>query len=79
MCRTRILPEPPHAQGVAVHPQIHAVLDEAAHDSGATAPAGRLWSTVEDPPVRPTVIDLPEPIFQLVHPELESGFPLLRA
>jgi CubicO group peptidase (beta-lactamase class C family) len=48
MRRTTRLPEPPHAQGLAVHPHIDAVLEEPAHDAVAMAPAGQLWSTIED-------------------------------
>lgn len=46
--RTTTMPEPPHAQGLAVHPHLDAVLEEPAHDSVAMAPAGQLWSTLED-------------------------------
>ena len=46
--RTTYLPEPPHASGFAVHPWADLVLPEPAHDSGAMAPAGQLWSTVAD-------------------------------
>jgi hypothetical protein len=48
MRRTTMMPEPPHAQGLAVHPHVDAVLEEPAHDAGAMAPAGQLWSTVQD-------------------------------
>jgi CubicO group peptidase (beta-lactamase class C family) len=48
MRRTTILPEPPHARGLAVHPHLDAILQEPAHDAVAMAPAGQLWSTVED-------------------------------
>jgi CubicO group peptidase (beta-lactamase class C family) len=48
MRRTTTQPEPPHARGLAVHPHIDAILEEPAHDAGAMAPAGQLWSTVED-------------------------------
>jgi CubicO group peptidase (beta-lactamase class C family) len=48
MRRTTVRPVPPHAQGLAVHPHIDAVLEEPAHDSVAMAPAGQMWSTVED-------------------------------
>jgi CubicO group peptidase (beta-lactamase class C family) len=40
--------EPPAAQGLAVHPWAPVVLVEPAHDYAAMAPAGQLWSTVED-------------------------------
>ena len=48
MRRTSTMPEPPNAGGLAVHPHVEAVLVEPAHDARAMAPAGQLWSTVED-------------------------------
>jgi CubicO group peptidase (beta-lactamase class C family) len=48
MRRTTYLPEPPHAQGYAVHPHADTVLPEPHTDTGAMAPAGQLWSTVSD-------------------------------
>jgi len=48
MTRTTLLPETPHAVGWAVHPHADVLLPEPAHDAGAMAPAGQLWSTVED-------------------------------
>jgi CubicO group peptidase (beta-lactamase class C family) len=48
MRRTSYLPEPPSAQGFSVH-HFAGVLDaEPSHDAGAMAPAGQVWSTVED-------------------------------
>ena len=46
--RTTYLPEAPHLAGFAVHPWADVLLPEPAHDSGAMAPAGQLWSTVAD-------------------------------
>lgn len=46
--RTSYHPEPPHAQGYAVHPYADAVLREPHTDTAAMAPAGQLWSTVGD-------------------------------
>jgi CubicO group peptidase (beta-lactamase class C family) len=46
--RTTYLPESPHAEGYAVHPWADLLLPEPAHDAGAMAPAGQLWSTVGD-------------------------------
>jgi CubicO group peptidase (beta-lactamase class C family) len=46
--RTTSLPDAPHAEGFAVHPWADLVLPEPAHDTGAMAPAGQLWSTVGD-------------------------------
>ena len=48
MSGTSLLPREPHARGWAVHPWADALLPEAVHDTGAMAPAGQLWSTVED-------------------------------
>ncbi|WP_369070579.1 serine hydrolase domain-containing protein [Kineococcus terrestris] len=48
MDRTTPRPRHPHAQGLAVHPWADVVLPEPEHDAGAMAPAGQLWSTVED-------------------------------
>ncbi|MFF8786610.1 serine hydrolase domain-containing protein [Streptomyces sp. NPDC015125] len=48
MGRTTLRPERPHASGWAVHPWADAVLPEPAEDTGLMAPAGQLWSTVED-------------------------------
>lgn len=48
MTRTSARPEAPHATGLAVHPFADVVLPEPAHDAGALAPAGQLWSTVDD-------------------------------
>lgn len=48
MRRTTYLPEAPHAQGYAVHPWADVVQPEPAHDAGAMAPAGQLWSTIDD-------------------------------
>ncbi len=48
MARTTRRPVGPHAEGLAVHPHIDAVLREPEHDAVAMGPAGQLWSTVED-------------------------------
>jgi CubicO group peptidase (beta-lactamase class C family) len=48
MTRTSYLPEPPHATGYSVHHFAQTLTEEPAHDTGAMAPAGQLWSTVED-------------------------------
>lgn len=48
MNRTTTRPVAPHAQGYAVHPWADVLLPEPAHDAGAMAPAGQLWSTVDD-------------------------------
>ena len=38
----------PHAQGLSVHHLAGTLTPEPAHDAGAMAPAGQLWSTIED-------------------------------
>jgi CubicO group peptidase (beta-lactamase class C family) len=48
MTRTTMRPEPPHATGYAVHPNVDLLLAEPEHDAGAMAPAGQLWTTVTD-------------------------------
>lgn len=48
MSRTSCRPEPPAAQGFAVHPWADVLLAEPETDNGALAPAGQLWSTVRD-------------------------------
>jgi CubicO group peptidase (beta-lactamase class C family) len=48
MHRTTTRPRPPAAPGLAVHPWADLVLPEPEHDAGAMAPAGQLWTTVED-------------------------------
>lgn len=46
--RTSYLPARSQLSGFAVHPWADVVLPEPAHDAGAMAPAGQLWSTVSD-------------------------------
>jgi len=48
MSRTTTRPEGKAAPGFAVHPFADLLLTEPEHDAGAMAPAGQLWSTVED-------------------------------
>ena len=48
MAATTTQPVSPHAEGLAVHPFADVVLPEPAHDAGAMAPAGQLWSTLAD-------------------------------
>jgi CubicO group peptidase (beta-lactamase class C family) len=48
MCRTTYLPEPPAARGLSVHHLRGTLTDEPSTDTAAMAPAGQLWSTVED-------------------------------
>jgi CubicO group peptidase (beta-lactamase class C family) len=48
MSRTTDHPQPPHATGFAVHPFADVLLPEPSPDAGAMAPAGQLWSTIND-------------------------------
>jgi CubicO group peptidase (beta-lactamase class C family) len=48
MTRTSYLPEEPYARGLSVHHLANTLTPEPLHDTGAMAPAGQLWSTVED-------------------------------
>jgi CubicO group peptidase (beta-lactamase class C family) len=48
MARTSYLPEPPYAPGLSVHHLEGTLTEEPLHDTGAMAPAGQLWSTLED-------------------------------
>lgn len=48
MSHTTDRPAGRHATGYAVHPFADVVLPEPEHDAGAMAPAGQLWSCVED-------------------------------
>jgi hypothetical protein len=48
MSRTTTRPQEPAALGWGVHPRADLLHVEPEHDAGAMAPAGQLWSTVED-------------------------------
>ncbi len=48
MHRTSYLPQQPAAEGYSVHPYAGTLHPEPATDTGAMAPAGQLWSTVDD-------------------------------
>lgn len=48
LARTSYEPREPYARGYVVHPWHGTLREEPRHDSGAMAPAGQLWSTVED-------------------------------
>jgi len=48
MRRTTYLPAERAAQGLSVHPFTGQLSEEPAYDAVAMAPAGQLWSTVED-------------------------------
>ncbi|MDG6109353.1 beta-lactamase family protein [Dactylosporangium aurantiacum] len=46
--RTTYGPVEPFARGFVVHPWLDELREEPRHDAGAMAPAGQLWSTVQD-------------------------------
>lgn len=48
MTRTSLLPQSPHAHGFAVHPWADVLMPESVQEVGRMAPAGQIWSTVED-------------------------------
>lgn len=48
LTRTTLRPQPPHADGFAVHPHADLIMAEPEHDAESMAPAGQLWSTVDD-------------------------------
>jgi len=48
MSHTTDRPRGRHAKGYAVHPFADVLLPEPEHDAGAMAPAGQLWSCVDD-------------------------------
>ena len=48
MSRTSLLPQEPHARGWAVHPWADVIQPEVVQETGRMAPAGQLWSTIDD-------------------------------
>jgi CubicO group peptidase (beta-lactamase class C family) len=46
--RTTYQAQEPFARGYVVHPWLHTAHEEPRHDAGAMAPAGQLWSNIED-------------------------------
>jgi CubicO group peptidase (beta-lactamase class C family) len=48
MHRTTYEPQEPFARGYVVHPWLGTLREEPRHDAGSMAPAGQIWSTVED-------------------------------
>lgn len=46
--RTTYGPVEPFARGYVVHPWLDELREEPRHDAAAMAPAGQLWSTVDD-------------------------------
>ena len=50
LSRTGVRPSAPHATGFAVHPWADVLLPEPMQHYGPMAPAGEMWSTVDDLP-----------------------------
>jgi len=48
LTRTSYFPIEPYATGYVVHPYDGTLREEPRHDAGAMAPAGQLWSTLDD-------------------------------
>ncbi len=48
MSRTSLLPQEPHARGWAVHPWADVIQPEVVQETGRMAPAGQIWSTIDD-------------------------------
>src|SRR5262249_45406535 len=48
MSRTTYHPAEPYARGYVVHPWHQTLREEPRTDTGSMAPAGQLWSTVDD-------------------------------
>src|SRR5687768_10743804 len=48
MTRTSYTPEEPYAPGFSVHHLEGTLTEEPLHDTGSMAPAGQLWSTLDD-------------------------------
>lgn len=48
LARTTYGPVEPFARGFVVHPWLDELREEPRHDAAAMAPAGQLWSTVQD-------------------------------
>jgi CubicO group peptidase (beta-lactamase class C family) len=48
MSRTTYQAQEPYARGYVVHPWNQSLREEPREDAGAMAPAGQLWSTVDD-------------------------------
>jgi D-alanyl-D-alanine carboxypeptidase len=48
MTRTSYLPRDAAAQGYSVHPYAATLVEEPATDTGAMAPAGQVWATIQD-------------------------------
>ncbi|MEO7352649.1 MAG: serine hydrolase domain-containing protein [Marmoricola sp.] len=48
MSRTSYLPRAPYATGFSVHHLAGTLTEEPLHETGSMAPAGQLWSTLED-------------------------------
>ena len=67
MRRTTMLPEPPNAQGLAVHPHVDAVLEEPAHDVVAMTAAASCGRQSRTWPGGPTLSKESDPRFSDRH------------
>jgi CubicO group peptidase (beta-lactamase class C family) len=76
MSRTTYLPEAPSARGFSVHPYAGTLADQPATDTGAMAPAGQAWASLDDTlrwaafllTGHPDVLALPE-LVAATHPQ----------
>ncbi len=72
LSRTTYLPEGAAAQGHSVHPYDGTLVDEPATDTGAMAPAGQVWATIQDLATYAVFLDQG-------HPDVLSADELARA
>ena len=67
MRRTTYHPTEPYARGYVVHPWHETLREEPRTDTGAMAPAGQLWSSIED--LGRWAAFLAEPVPEILAPE----------
>lgn len=65
MRRTTYFPTGAAAQGFSVHPFSGQLVPEPAYDAGAMAPAGQLWSTIED--LATYAMFWIDPVYEVLH------------
>ena len=65
MRRTTYFPSGSSAQGFSVHPFSGQLVEEPAYDAGAMAPAGQLWSTIED--LAKYAMFWIDPVYEVLH------------
>ena len=82
MTRTTTRPSGRAAQGLAVHPFADVLLPEPEHDAGAMAPAGQLWTTVQDlarwapsPAATPAGVLSPDTLAEMYEPHTVNDNP----